>query len=1151
MAHTLAHILGRLVAIAGAVAIVVAGTLGAPPAFAADDDVCDGPDRYLLLVDPTGVANQALCRTQERVLKELSETQWGVEYTSEQRARMLRWGRGEALAAMYIELLRVAGEPAADRDPDEQAVYGWLQTTLGALRARLANGAYAEYLEWHADPCGYVNPMPGATAAGCDPDSLVTLFGPPPGPSYEEFVSYGVQRVLGEELGDSQIAVAAAAARAVKNQLVGAAVGTAIGLPFSGALVSSLLMGMTYSAASGVATIAGTAAASVVAAAAASIVFVVIAVVTAVVRGVQVFEQDKIDDQLLADIGTADDPVAVSSWLGDDSTRALVLLYALTSRLNGATPPAAAAPGSPAADAPGFLVQTGADDTTYTQTIRFRSPVTDDAYFSAWLDDGWWVIRDDDGGRAMSHDLVYLDHDHLTRSAALGADGAFLVTTPSVTQASATCDATTLCEQAEMLRILTPPSGDTDPLHATARLLGAPIEFTLLPDLETSYAVGDHLTGAVTARASYLTTMGYRWELTRQATPYDQTATMSGDQLDRILTLPGDYRLTVVATASSGEVARHSWDFTVAGDAEGQLYSGIQVTQYPADSADGSPPGEPGPWLEGSTEGTICVSTGSTDPTDFAVTFPGEDEVAAQDVTVGYACFPRPASAQTAGVHLLELVSACLDGQLCIPPTTIDPEIGRSMSPFSYTVDDVAPVLDDVRQGLAGGPLAVADPPHPAAFDRGDTIEARTVVTDPGGGPLTVLVRWSDGAGQTLTGLESGDEIVVTHTYPRSKWGPVGVQFQAFDAAGEGSNLATGFFDVRPAPVTVDAAATARADGLATLTGSYAEDEDTATFLGIDWGDGSHDLFPRPFPAPLDTALSGVDDLLGRFGTSHRYATAGNHTVTATVYNGAPAEGTGTALVTIPAAAPVVRSDGAITVSGDGDAAFDAVLGDVTPGDALTLRVAYGDGQTDESAGHAPGDTVGVAHRYDDPGRYDAVLVAVDGDGLQSEPVTRCIVVGHDLASLPCPDAVPASDDALHGMPEGDASGPPEAHAGDTIDVSAGAGSVGHGIAAYIYSTPAALGTFVAGAGGLGSLQIPAGIAPGPHSIALFDGGALIGWFRIRILPASSTASGVLGLTGSDPRAALVTALLLMATGVALTASRRRRPTCSRPSPSR
>jgi hypothetical protein len=405
-------------------------------------------------------------------------------------------------------------------------------------------------------------------------------------------------------------------------------------------------------------------------------------------------------------------------------------------------------------------------------------------------------------------------------------------------------------------------------------------------------------------------------------------------------------------------------------------------------------------------------------------------------------------------------------------------------------------------------------------------------------------VRWSDGAGQTLTGVESGDEIVVTHTYPRSKWGPVGVQLQAFDAAGEGSNLATGFFDVRPAAVAVDIAATAQADGLAVLTGGYAEDEDTATFLGIDWGDGSHSLFPRPFPAPLDTGLSDVDDLLGRFEATHRYTTAGDHTVTAVVYNGAPDEGTDTALVTIPAAAPVVRSDGAITVSDDGDAAFDAVLGDVTPGDALTLRVAYGDGQTDESAGHASGDTVGVTHRYDDPGRYEAVLVAVDGGGLESEPVTRCIVVGHDVASLPCPDAVPATDDVLHGSPGGDASGPSQAHAGDTIDVSAGAGSAEHGIAAYIYSTPSALGTFVAGAGGLGSLRIPAAIAPGAHSIALFDGGVLVGWFPIQILPARSTASGALGLTGSDPRAALAAALLLIAAGAALTASGRRRPTC-------
>jgi hypothetical protein len=864
---------------------------------------------------------------------------------------------------------------------------------------------------------------------------------------------------------------------------------------------------------------------------------VVIAVVAAVVRGVQVFEQDQIDDQLLADIATADDPVAVSSWLGTDGTRALVLLYALTARLNPAAPPSAAAPGSPAVDAPGFLVQTGAHDTTSTQTIRFLSPVTDGAYFSAWLDDGWWVIRDDGGGLAMSHDLVYLDHDHITRSAALGADGAFLVTTPSVAQTANTCDATTQCEQADLLRILAPPSGTVDPLHATARLLDAPIEFTLLPDLEPSYTVGDHLTGVVTATASYLTTMSYHWELTREATPRDQTATMSGDRLDRVLTVPGDYRLTVVATASSGETARHSWDLTVTGDAAGQLYQGILVTQYPADSTDGSPPGEPGPWLEGSGEGTLCVSTASTDPTDFVVEFLGEDELSAPGVTAGYACFPRPASARTAGVHLLGLVSACPVGEPCIPPTVVDFDAGRSMSPFSYTVDDVAPVLGDVRQGPAGGPLVVSDPPHPTPFDRGDTIEARTTVTDPGGGPLTVLVRWSDGAGQTLTGIESGDEIVVAHTYARSKWGPVGVQLQAFDEAGEGSNLATGFFDVRPAAVAVGITATAQADGLAVLTGSYAEDEDTATFLDVDWGDGSHSLFPRPFPAPLDTALSGVDDLLGRFEATHRYTTAEDRTVTAVVYNGAPDEGTATTLVTIPAAPPVLRSDGVIAVTDGGDVAFDAWVGDPTPGDALAVHVDYGDGEAADSTGHTSGDTVGIAHGYGAPGRYQLVLTAVDSTGLESAPVTRCVTVGHDVASLPCPDAIPAGDEDLHGSPRGDVSGPPLAHAGDTITVYTGAAAAGHGISAWIYSAPSALGTFVAGNGGTGALRIPVATPPGPHSVALFDGGVLIGWFPIQILSARSASA--LGLTGADPRTGLLVALLLLTAGGALLAGRR------------
>ncbi len=1115
---------GRLIALLATVVLLVAGVHLASPAIAADEGVCTGPDRYLLLTDPTGLANQALCRTQERVLEELSEEQWGIAYSTEQRHRILRWGRQEALGAMYLEVLRIAQERSVDRTADEATVYTWLQQTVAALRSRLANGAYAEWLEWNRDPCGYVNPTPGAAAAGCDPDSLVTLFGQPPGPSYEEFVSYGARRVLGEELPGSQLAIASAAARSAKNQLVGALIGGVAAFPVAGGLVAAVMIGAAAqglfataaalsATGSAAAVAAGTAAVgTTIGTAAASIAFVVIAIVAAVVRGIQVFDQAKIPGQLRDDIDAADDPVDIAQWIGEDGSRASLVLYALTSRLD-TRQPAVVLAGAPAADAPGFLVRSGADDTVFTRTIRFRSPVASDEFYSAWLDHGWWVIRDDDGGLAMTRDLVYVDHDHVVRSASPTADG-FLVTAPAVSAPTIVCDAATLCEQTTALRILTPPTGDTDPFASTATLLQAPIAFTNLPDIAESYAVGDTIEsdGLVRAEASYLTTMSYRWELVRHAAGGDQISRIDGNHVNRTLTMPGDYRLSVVATAASGETARHDWSFTVTGDAEGQLAGDILLTQYPADSA--TPEDEPGPWAEGATGGTLCLSTGATEPTDFTLKYVGEPAMVAEGVTAGYACFPGPEGARVAGVHLLDTVQACRESvPVCVAVTAMDYADGQwiQRSPFSYTVKNVRPNLSTVRQGVAGGPLAETVPSHPTAFDRADTIEVRSTVTDPGGGPLTVRVRWSDGTGETLTDVDSGQEIALTHAYQRWNGGPVGVQLQAVDGLGETSNLETGFFYVRPVSATLDLDATADATGLATLTGSFADEDGTASHLVVEWGDGSHDTFTRPFPAPLGAAAA--DDILGRFSASHRYATGGAHVVKVTIVNGAPESGTGTTTVTVPNTAPAVASDGEITVSEGREVSFDALVGDLNPGDPLALRIDYGDGETDLSAGHATGEVVGVRHVYGRSGRYRLVLTAVDAAGLESEPVTRCVVVGHDVAAVPCPGVLPGTDDELRGLPRGDVTGPGRARAGQTITVHAGSGAAGHHVSAWIYSTPTALGSFVAGPDGTGALTIPAKLTPGAHAIALVDGGILIGWFPIEILPAAGSSSGE-GTTG-------------------------------------
>jgi len=1113
-----------LPAILTVTALVVA-VLPATPATADPTDVCSTSDRYQLLLDPSGVANQALCHVQEQTLQRLSEDQWGLPYTSEQRNRMLRWGRQASLGAMYLQLLAIAQKSPSARTSDEAAVYTWLQQTLAALRSQLANGAYAEQIEWSHDPCNYVPPVPGAQASGCsDPDSLTTLFGQPPGPTYEQFVSYGAQRVLTEDFDADDLAMVAATARSAQHQLIGAVAGVGAGLVISGALVAAATAGLAFSTAltaGATATASATVAAAgtaglgaLVAGVAASIFFVVIAVTTAVVRGVQVFDQAKIPDQLRTDIADAAKPVDIVNWIGNDSSRAGLLLQAIARRINPGAPPSAPVPASPATDAPGFLVTSGFSEVAFTQTLRFRSPVDPEAYYDAWLDDGWWVIRDDDGGLAMSHDLVYLDHDGFTRSASRTTDG-FLITTVGAVSPDASCTPVNGCEQSDALQILTPPPTPTNPLKSTATLVETPIAFTTLPSIGSSYAVGDELDATVEAEATHLTTMSYRWELTRHDPTGDQIARMDGAEIKRTFTIPGDYGLTAIATASSGETIKHEWDFTVSGEAAGQFASGILLTQYPENGA--TPDDEPGPWVEGSTSGTICLSTEGTDPTDFSLQFVGEAAQAADGVTTGYACFSRPASAKKAGVHLLENVSACKVSALCVQTTAIEYIDGQwvQRSPFSYTITNQPPSATDVSQGLSGGTLAVTVPSEPSTFTVGQTVQARTTVTDAGGGLLTVHVRWSDGFGETLTDIPSGQVIDVTHTYEEVSWGPVGVQFQAVDDSGETGNLATGFFFVKPRPAQIELDASSDPTGLVTVTGQYTDPDHTASLLALDWGDGTHDVYDAPFPLPLDTEYASAADVQDRFTATHRYDSGGTHHLTAYIVNGAAVDGVRNASVTVPNAAPVVVSDGPITVSDDGDVDFDAMVGDLNIDDTLTFHVDFGDGDIDFRTGRHSGDTVHVHHKYAN-GRYTVTLTATDGDDAESEALTRCVFVGRDVAAEPCPGVLPASDDDLESTPPGDVSGPEQAAPGSAITMSvgsiAGAGDV---VSGWIYSTPTSLGFATVTSGGTVTFTIPDSIATGSHTIVLSLGATLLGWFPITLAATGDDSGGSGGSGGS------------------------------------
>lgn len=1103
------HRISRVVIMLLAPIMLAVSVLTAIPARALDASICDQPGRYLLLTDPTGVANDALCREQEKVLKGLSEDQWGQTYTEQQRARILRWAQDQALGAMYLDLLRISSLPPAQRTTDEAAVYLWFQQAIAGLRSRLANAAYAEQIEYANNPCDYTPPGPNASKwAECDSSSMVVLFGGPPGPTYEDFVNFGAERLLGEELPGIQSVRAAAAERAARTQALAVYAGVAGGAALSGGVLALLASGaggslatavLTGAATSATAAAAGAGAIStLVATSAISVTAVIICIVIAVIRGVEVFTEKEIPGKLRDDIANASTLVDVATWLKASDGNNVIALTAMTGRINTAPPPSAPAPSAPTTSSPNFLVTGGGENVQFTQSLDYRSPLVPDATLTTWLDSGWWVIKDAEGNVAMTHTLQFTDHEGDNRTAVATANGFFLFKTSA--GATDECDAATKCEHTDALPIMAPGEGGIASLQRSATLADTAIIFTQLPTVDSSYEVGDTLDVQAFAHASYPATMSYQWKLVRHASESDITDSENASRMYRTLTMPGDYTLSVTAIADSGETGSHSWDFEVTGSATGQLVQNILVTQYPDDSTDGTPPLFFGPWLEGDTHGTLCVTTGSSDPTDFTVKFFGDDAMVARGVTDGYACFPRPASASQAGVHSLETVSACLvSASFCLPPYTVDVAKGITTSAFSYEVTNLPGTISDPSVGLEGGTQEANGVSHVVYFAAGDTVELHATVSDSGGAAQSVVLTWSDGWTQTFPGVASGAEIVAKHTFARSSLGPVGAHLIATDAVGQVSNISSAWFVVRPQPAGLSLTATADAAGRASLVGGLTDPEGSTQYVVVEWGDGTHDVLSAPFASR--TGAAAFADADAAFDLDHLYADGADHTVTVTAYNGAATNTAQTTTVTIPASAPALSSADPISVATDGTVQLTATVGDLTPGEVLTLYVDYGDGSTADFGPLATGDAVALSHGYA-PGRQFITLVAADASGLNSPVVIRCVVVGATAASTPCPEAIPATDADLAQLPAGAVSGPGEAHPGDTVTMTAGTVAEGDTVFGYLYSTPLAIGTYVADATGSGTLAIPTTTALGTHQIALFAGGELVGYAPIEIVAA-------------------------------------------------
>jgi len=977
-----------------AVAIVVAA-----PAYA--DDACAGPDPYVLLTDPTGVASDALCREQESVLRALSEDQWGEDYTPEQRARILTWSQDQALGALYLDLLRIVQLPAADRTADEAAIYLWFQQAIAGLRTRLANAAYAEQIRYQQDPCHYTPPGPDAAPwAQCDTSSMLLLFGGPTSPTYEDFVNFGAKQVLGIEMPGIDTLRAAATQRAAQTQAIatyagvgGAAVLSGVTLTILAAGASNTIAGVVLAgtAVSTTAIAAGPSAiAALVGASAIAVTAVVILVVVAVTRGVALVQEGEIPGKLRDNITDASALIDIGPWLSETDGNNVIALTALAGRVTDAPLPSAPVPTTPAVDSPTFLITGGGQNVQFSQTLTIQSPLMPGVPLTAWLDHGWWVLKDSDDNVVMTHELQFIDADGNTRTA-VATDGGILQY-PADGSVTDDCLTAGTCEVGDSLTFMAPGTDSIEEVARTATLADAALDFTLLPTVASTYEVDDTLDVQATAAASYPTTMSYQWTLVRHGDGADLTDVEPAARMYRTLRMPGTYTLTITATASSGEKATHSWDFTVTGTPQGQVAQGILVTQYPDDSPDGTMPSQPGPWLEGSTHGTLCVSTGSTDPTDYTVAFFGEPDVVATSVTDGYVCVPRPASATAAGVHPLEVVKACPTGEVaCLPPLVIDLANAITTSAFSYEVTNLPGTITNPTVSINGATPIITGPSTYAYGATGDTVTLAATVTDPGASAQDVTITWSDGATQTLTGVASGTTISVDHTFTRRAFGPVGAHIIATDSLGVTSNLATAWFVMRPQPVGISLNAEVDATGRVTLLAGLTDPESSTSNLIIDWGDGTNTTLAAPFaPLPGNTVFPLADLVLG---ADHLYADATDHTITVTAYNGAATDAVATVTASLPPSAPAVASADPITFDADGTAHLNATVGDVTPGQPLSLVVDYGDGTNEQFDALNAGDVIPLSHTYA-PGQYSLTLQAADAGGLSSPLDSSCLVIG-------------------------------------------------------------------------------------------------------------------------------------------------------------
>jgi len=277
-----------------------------------------------------------------------------------------------------------------------------------------------------------------------------------------------------------------------------------------------------------------------------------------------------------------------------------------------------------------------------------------------------------------------------------------------------------------------------------------------------------------------------------------------------------------------------------------------------------------------------------------------------------------------------------------------------------------------------------------------------------------------------------------------------------------------------------------------------------------------------------------------------------------------PADGQGTATVTVTApsgaqkvytvtvAREAVVSD--VTISGTPTvgATLTAIAGTVDPSSAQLTYAWRRDGVPLSGAASAQY-TVTAA----DVGHALDVELTASAEGFGSATAVSEAVTGQPGSSTPTPTPTPSpsgsasptpspsastgtgtgtgtgtpSEDALTAALQGRISGPATIAAGSTVSIQVGTDRAGSPVAAWLFSTPLALGGDTVSASGTIGVTVPLDAPAGAHRLAVTDAaGAVIGWYAITVV-AAPTALATTGATAPFGFTLALAALLLVAGG--------------------